>query len=130
MVDLRVAALVAAALSLSAVSNAAGGCCPGAYTDCGCGPAVAEVLEPWEPAGETYVVNQGPLFSGPGHYLHRRVPDLPASGYPYVGFVYSGYPYGLQTSGLYARGFFSPFTGYPYAEPGRSLRARPRKTRD
>src|SRR5437764_6512948 len=89
------------------VEAIAGGCCPVAYVDCGCG------------AGETYVVNQGPLFSGPGHELERRVPDLMPSGYPYGGHVYSGYPYGMQISGRYPRGHFSPFAGYPHAEPYR-----------
>jgi hypothetical protein len=51
--------------------------------------------------------------------LPLPLPDpVPAVGsYPYVGYVYSGYPYGLQNSGGYPRGFYSPFTGYPYADP-------------
>jgi hypothetical protein len=110
MADHRLNVLVAAAaLSLGIASEAAaGGCCPGAYANCGCGPVVAD---------EMYLVNQGPVFSGPGHSLPRQLPDAAPGGYPYVGYVFTGYPYGLQNSGGYPRGFYSPFTGYPYVEP-------------
>jgi hypothetical protein len=104
----------AAAVSLvAATPAAAGGCCPLPAVNCACMPS--------DITGGIYLVNQGPVFSGPGHYLPRQPPDLPPSGYPYVGFVYSGYPYGLQNSGGYPRGSYSPYTGYPYAEtyPGR-----------
>src|SRR6266699_3186262 len=87
----------AAALSLGLAGEAvAGGCCSAL-------PVVTD---------EIYLVNQGPVFSGPGHALPRQLPDpMPAEGsYPYVGYVYSGYPYGLQSSGGYPRGFYSPFT--------------------
>ena len=103
----------AAAVSLAAATPAvAGGCCPMPVVSCVCAPVVT---------GGIYLVNQGPVFSGPGHYLPRQAPDLPPGGYPYVGSVYSGYPYGLQDAGGYPRGSYSPYTGYPYAEtyPGR-----------
>jgi hypothetical protein len=118
--------LAASVLSFIAIGQGqAGGCCPAAYVECGCAAPVVEWLDPAALPGEVYVVNQGPLFSGPGHDLYRRVPDLPPSGYPYVGFVYTGYPYGVQATGLYARRFFfSPFIGYPYAEPRPPLRFR------
>jgi hypothetical protein len=102
-----------AALLLSPTAPAHAGCCP-----------VGEVLEPVE-VGQMYVVNQGPIFAGPGHYLRRESPDaLPyAGGYPYVGPIYTGYPYGFQNSGGYPRGSYSPFTGYPYVDPPRGLNA-------
>jgi hypothetical protein len=126
MADHRFNVLAAtAALSLALASEAAaGGCCL----------LVAPVVPE-----EMYLVNQGPVFSGPGHNLPRQFPDpAPApGGYPYVGFVYSGYPYGLQDSGGYPRGAYSPYTGYPYAEPPprgyrahyRSVRSYPRYPR-
>src|SRR5262245_8858071 len=95
----------AAALSFAVATPAAAG---GNVACCG-----AEV--------QVYVVNQGPLFSGPGHYLRRESPDTYPGGYfggyPYVGTIYTGYPYGLQDVGGYPRGTYSPFAGYPYVEP-------------
>jgi hypothetical protein len=79
--------------------------------------AVADPL--WKSCGpviESYLVNQGPVFSGPGHYRHQLADPEPCC-YPYVGPVFSGYPYGLNDSGGYPRGAYSPFVGYPYAEP-------------
>jgi hypothetical protein len=107
-----------AALSFTVTGKAEAGCCP----TCGCAAVVAEpVVVPVEP---TYLVNKGPIYSGPGHYLQGIGPFVPeypegppAGAYPYVGFVYSGYPYGLQNSGGYPRGSYSPFTGYPYGDP-------------
>jgi hypothetical protein len=131
--------VVTATLALGIASEAAaGGCCPGIYASCGCGPVVEQVLVAPVVMDEMYLVNQGPVFSGPGHNLPRQFPDEPPGAYPYVGYVYSGYPYGLQDSGGYPRGAYSPFTGYPYAEPlprgayrvrHRSVRAYPRHLR-
>ena len=68
------AALSLGALSLGAVSPAAaGGCCP----------------------APIYVVNQGPVFTGPGPMNQQqpdRAPKAYPGGYPYVVFVFSGYP--------------------------------------
>ena len=136
MTDHRFKVLAATAvLALGIASEAAaGGCCPAIYANCGCGPVVEQVLVA-PVADEMYLVNQGPVFSGPGHNLPRQIPDEAPGAYPYVGYAYSGYPYGLQDSGGYPRGAYSPFTGYPYAEPlprgayrvrHRSLRAYPR----
>jgi hypothetical protein len=102
MVDHRLKLLaVAAALSLGASTQAAAGCCG-------------------DPSPEIYVVNQGPIFAGPGQGLPREGAYVPpCCGYPYVGYVYSGYPYGLDNSGGYPRGSYSPFTGYPYIEGAR-----------
>jgi hypothetical protein len=111
----------AAALSFAFVSEAAagGGCCPG----CGCAATV--VVEPEvTPVDPIYVVNRGPHFSGPGHYLSgigpfvRDVPTpMPRPDYPWVGYLYTGYPYGVEDSGGYPRGSYSPFIGYPYGDP-------------
>jgi hypothetical protein len=79
---------VGAAVSLlgAATPAAAGGCC------------------------EMYVVNQGPVFSGPGPFV-RQVRDPAPSpccdSYPYVGFVYSGYPYG----------YYDAWVGAPHVGP-------------
>ncbi|MFL6799886.1 MAG: hypothetical protein ACJ8F3_21035 [Xanthobacteraceae bacterium] len=86
----------AAALAIASATPAAAGCCVG---------------------GEFTLVNQGPVYSGPGHFLPRQLHDWAPPAYPYVGPVFTGYPYGLQSSGGYPRGFHSPFTGYPYVEP-------------
>jgi hypothetical protein len=108
---------IAATVSLGMVSEAPAGACPGFGANCGCG-AVIEVAEPCRPVVESYLVNQGPVLSGPGHYLGQLEDPRPQPCcYPYVGFVYSGYPYGAYGPGGYPRGFYSPYTGYPYAEP-------------
>ncbi len=103
---------IGAAVSLGAVTEAAaGGCCPGLATDCACGPVVVEqVLEPSDLRSPIYVVNQGPVFSGPGPMIWQvedRAPKAYPGAYPYVGFVYSGYPYG----------YYRPWIGGPYADP-------------
>ena len=86
--------------------------------NCGCGTVVAAL--PCPPI-ESYLVNQGPVLSGPGHYLGQLEEARPCCDiyrYPYVGFVYSGYPFGAFGPATgYPRGFYSPYTGYPYAEP-------------
>jgi hypothetical protein len=105
---------IAAILSLGMMTPAPAGSCPGFGANCGCGPVI-EVAAPCGPVVESYLVDQGPVFSGPGHYLHQLA-DPPPCCYPYVGPVYTGYPYGEQGPG-YARGFYSPYAGYPYAEP-------------
>ena len=106
-------------LAVAAAGPATAGCCP----ICGCPPVVVErvVVLLTDPI---YVVNQGPQFSGPGHYLSglgpwvSEVPNpLPRPDYPYVGHISTGYPYGLQNVGAYPRGFYRPYAGYPYADP-------------
>ena len=62
------------------------------------------------------MVEQGPIFTGPGPCL-RQPYDAPPPAYPYVGHVYTGYPYGAFGPGGYPRGFYSPYVGYPYADP-------------
>jgi hypothetical protein len=102
---------IAASLSIALMPKAHAGWCGGFGSNCGCGVVVA--AQPCAP--EMYLVNQGPVFSGPGHYLHQLA-DPPPCCYPNVGFVYSGYPYGEYGPGGYPRGSYSPYVGYPYAE--------------
>src|SRR3954451_2757892 len=88
-----------AALSLAVAGEAAAGCCP----TCRCAPVVVQrVLVPVEPI---YVVNQGPVYSGPGPYLNGFGPFVGAIPGP-------GYPYG-RFDGSYLRGASGAATGYP-----------------
>ena len=62
MIERRLCLLAAAAaLSLGIAGDARAGCCP----TCGCGPVI--VAQPTQ----IYVVNQGPVFSGPGHHIRQ-----------------------------------------------------------
>ena len=90
---------IAAVVALGTATQAAAQCCPAC--DCGPGP-------------RSYLVNQGPVFSGPGHYV-AQIPDPAPRKYPYVGFVYNGYPYG----------YYRPWIGAPYAGPRVTYRYRP-----
>jgi hypothetical protein len=105
---------IAATLSLGTMAQAPAGSCPGFGANCGCGPVM--VAAPCGPVVESYLVDQGPVFSEPGHYLHQLADPQPCC-YPYVGSVYTGYPYGAYGPGGYPRGAYSPYIGYPYAEP-------------
>jgi hypothetical protein len=105
---------VALLMLLGGLTQAPAGGCPGFGASCGCGPVVA-VAPPCQPLVESYLINQGPVLSGPGHYLNQLVDPAPCC-YPYVGFVYSGYPYGAYGAGGYPRGFYNPYVGYPYAD--------------
>ena len=116
------------AISLAIAGSAAANCC---------GAVAAYPVLTVPPIDPIYVVNRGPIYSGPGPYLSgmgpfvREVPDVRPGPYPYVGPVFTGYPWGFQNSGGYPRGAYSPFTGYPYAEPApprpyRAVRRYPR----
>src|SRR5260370_23250777 len=100
---------IAATLSLGMMSEVPAGACPGYGANCGCGPVI-EVAQPCPPVVQSYLVNQGPVLSGPGHYL-GQLEDAPPCcyPYPYVGFVYSGYPYGAYGPGRYPRGLYNPY---------------------
>jgi hypothetical protein len=75
------AALAVAATSwLGMVGPSAAGC-PGFGGDCGCAPAV-EIAAPCGPVVQSYLVNQGPVFSGPGHYLATSWPILSPAATP------------------------------------------------
>jgi hypothetical protein len=93
-------------VSLAAAEQASAGCCLPGVPVCVCPVRAPEI----------YVVEQGPIFTGPGPCL-RQPSDPPPAGYPYVGHIYTGYPYGEFGPGGYPRGFYSPYLGYPYAEP-------------
>jgi hypothetical protein len=74
---------------LAGVTQAAAGCCPPTIPNCGCGPVVAPA--PLAVVPEMYVVNQGPVYSGPGPYVTQRNwiegDQVAPIGYPYVGYV-------------------------------------------
>ena len=95
---------ISAVVSLGAATQAVAQCCPG----CNCGPGT--VVEHVLVAGpQSYLVNQGPVFSGPGHYV-AQIPDPKPRKYPYVGFVFSGYPYGYHNPYVGApRRFYRPW---------------------
>ena len=111
MFRLVMAWAVAAALSLAMTAHASADPCGGFSPGCGCGPAVA-VVEPCGPLVESYLVHQGPTFSGPGHYLRQAGGSAPCC-YPYVGFIYSGYPYGAFGPGGYPAAIIVPTLAIP-----------------
>lgn len=86
---LRLFALGAIAV-LAGATQAAAGCCPALIPNCGCGPAVAPVA-PLAVVPEMYVVNQGPVYSGPGPYVTQRNwiegDQVAPIGFPYVGYI-------------------------------------------
>ncbi len=93
---------VSAAALLGAASQAAAGCCPG----CNCAPGT--VVEVLVPGPKSYLVDQGPVYSGPGSYV-AQIPDRTPRKFPYVGFVFSGYPYGYHDAYVGApRRFYHP----------------------
>jgi hypothetical protein len=104
---------VGTVVSLAAAAPAvAGGCCPGQAIACAC--------------PDMYLVNQGPVFSGPGAFA-TQVRDLPpqppcCGSYPYVGFVYSGYPYGYYNDWVGApRRYVSQRGYYRVKRPARVM---------
>jgi len=107
---------IGAFATLSAASSASAGCCPGAVSPCGCAPVVAQQVVVAPPV-EMYVVNQGPVYSGPGSYVTQRnfiEGDQTAPyGYPYVSFV---------PADTYAGGYRDFFSGY---RPARATHAKP-----
>jgi hypothetical protein len=118
----RLDLLAAATALVLATPAAAGGCCVMPYSNCPCSPVI--VPEPFDTMGSgIYIVDQGPVFSGPGPALPRQVRVAAPTVYPYVGHVFTGYPYGVANSGGYPRGSYSPFAGYPYVDPPPGLNA-------
>jgi hypothetical protein len=112
---------IAAIASLASITQAAANCCPVPAAPCGCGPLVAPVAVP-AVVPEMYVVNQGPVYSGPGSYVTQRNyiegDQVAAIGYPYVGYVpaptvpryYGGYQGAIGPGYVrrYPRGFVRP----------------------
>ena len=86
------AAAVAAITTLAATPAAA--CCGGGYV---VPPVVAvppPAVDPWYPVRQIYVVNQGPVFTGPGIYAYPyfSVPPI-APLCCHAGFARPYYPY-------------------------------------
>jgi hypothetical protein len=103
-------ALVAAAIGwFGMTAEAPAGGCAGA--SCGC-PGVVAIAQPCPPAVQSYLVNQGPVLAGPGHYL-GQLEDAAPCCYPYVGFVYSGYPYGAYGPGAIRAASTTPISATP-----------------
>ncbi len=88
MRTLHLAAFVGAALMFAVNPAAAGHCCGRAVVGYGVAPVVAlvppDALDPWYAVRQIYVVNQGPVFTGPGIYAYSNfyVPSIaPAVGW-------------------------------------------------
>ncbi len=88
------AAAAVAAFMLAATPAAA--CCGGGYGVAPVVPAVPpDALDPWYPVRQIYVVNQGPVFTGPGIYAYSNfyVPPIAPPLCCRVGYVQPYYPY-------------------------------------
>jgi hypothetical protein len=98
---------VTAFVSVAAATQAAAGCCGCAYT-CGSPPQV----QIWG-LTPSYVVNQGPVYTGPGFYTAPTYQgEVSTADYPYVG--YGDYPRPYR-----------PYYGVSYADPYRDRLDRP-----
>jgi len=73
---LRYICALAAVLAFGMIQEAPAGGCAGA--GCGCAPAVV-LAPPCPPLVQSYLVNQGPALSGPGHYLGQFEDGRPAA---------------------------------------------------
>jgi len=90
---LHLAAFAGAAL-MAAMSPAAAGYCCGHMAGYRVAPVVAAVppdaFDPWYPVRQIYVVNQGPVFTGPGIYAYSNfyvptvAPYWAGGRYPYA----------------------------------------------
>jgi hypothetical protein len=81
--------LAIVALMLAAAPAAAGPCCGHATATYDVAPVMPVSIYRFEapdPVAQIYVVNQGPVFSGPGLYTYtnRYVPSFVPTAYPYV----------------------------------------------
>jgi hypothetical protein len=89
-------------VSAAAVSQSMAGSC------CGCGYYCAPPpqVQIWG-LSPSYVVNQGPVYSGPGFYTEPTYEgEASTADYPYVGY------------GDYPR-YYRPYDGGPYSDPYR-----------
>jgi hypothetical protein len=106
---------------LAATSAASAGCCPVGINPCACAPMPQVAAPPVE----MLVVNQGPVYSGPGSYVTQRnfiEGDQTAPyGYPPVGWVPAD-TRGFGYRGFYSNSFYPPGYGPRY----RSVHAKPR----
>jgi hypothetical protein len=100
--SLSLLALTGFVSAAAAAPALAGSCCGGcAYT---CAPPAQ--IQIWG-LSPVYVVNQGPIFSGPGFYTSPTYQgEVSTVDYPYVG------------NGDYPR-YYRPYDGGPYADPFR-----------
>jgi hypothetical protein len=90
---------VTAFVSAAAATQALAGCCGCGYT---CAPPAQ--IQIWG-LSPTYVVNQGPVLTGPGFYTSPTYEGEQSTvDYPYVG----EYP-----------SYYRPYDGRPYADPFR-----------
>jgi hypothetical protein len=88
---------LAAFVSAAAATQAMAGCCGCAYT---CAPPAQ--VQIWR-LSPSYVVNQGPVYTGPGFYTSPTYEgEVSTVDYPYVG-----------------TGYYRPYDGGPYADPFR-----------
>ena len=141
---------IGAAVTLAAIAQAAAQCCAPVVSSCCAAPAPVVFAPPVSPCcgapapvfaapavsgccaapmPEMYVVNQGPVYSGPGAYVTQRNfiegDQVAPVGYPYVGYMagetdgfYRGPGY-YRGPGVYRRWVGR---GYPYR---RGYLARP-----
>jgi hypothetical protein len=132
----RVCLAFVASLFLAAPA-AAGGCC-GGYASYEVQPSVPVATYRFDappPVSEVYVVNQGPVLSGPGLYTYTNhyEPSFVPTAYPYVGGCggYGGcghsYSYGCGSCGhtySYGCGTCGHSYGYGYGYGGYGYGAR------
>jgi hypothetical protein len=128
---------IGAVATIAAVGQAAAQCCAPVVNPC-CGPAVAPVVAPVgvpfvggccgpAVAPEMLIVNQGPVYSGPGPYVTQRNyiegDQFAPIGYPYVGYTvseYDGPAFRYRTGGFYrGPGYFRRWAAPPYRGYGR-----------
>ena len=119
---------IGAVATLSAATTAAAGCCPGGVSPCACPPVVLQQVV--APPVEILVVNQGPVYSGPGPYITQRNyiegNQTAPYGYPYVGYVHADtYVGGYRSfhSGSYYPRYRHHHYRYVHAKP---VRAHPK----
>ena len=81
---MRIIHLAAAALTLVATPALAGGCCGGFYGWDAIVPIYHVFSPPADQVDQIYVVNQGPVLSGPGIYTYTNpwVPSIALPPYP------------------------------------------------
>ena len=126
---LHLAAFVGAALTAAASPAAAGYCC--GHPGYGVAPIVATVppdaLDPWYPVRQIYVVNQGPVFTGPGIYAYSNfyVPTVAPAWAPGWGGPYYGGRYPYAAPFPYVRGEFGCHAGFERCDYGYGYWRRP-----
>jgi hypothetical protein len=87
---MRILYLAAAALTLAVTPALAGGCC-GVYGSDAIAPIDYVFPPPADQVTQIYVVNQGPVLSGPGLYTYTN-PWVPSVGLPAYR-LHAAFPY-------------------------------------